>query len=759
MFLKNLKGKFNMPNNNKEKKASCGLDPPRSKSCDTDPYFNEVEMSDIDELYSKGGFNTEESPSLPIELDSCSDYQEKVIKFQEKVMKHIKKITNSIKCTIEQKKIILFESEKILKKQTLKAVDIQKNSSLPGHASTIIYAVLVSIENMPQITGKRLAEIAQVSYSLPNKLYTKWYENLAPRLVFSFSQSKTTREKIFLYFFGQLINTKLNSTVNMLEIITHLKNSIISNNSKEIKLTVKEIEMLQKLLDTYSNAFNKYLIDMFKIANLMIESFKSHKIIKTHFSVKHFVRYFINQGINLQLSDSNLFYMFGEIFKKLRQSKFSNIIPSRFGEGSGNIERSVAGARIKLYIMKHFHKGVYFDLKNGVAKCPDCLNERKMLTVSNISQRIQAKDFHHSSWSETYEIEDIIDMKYNARALYDLFCKDRGNPYFLPDLLTMIEKNDKIHFKCSCHHKLIHAPLFYYFKKLICWENIPNEFPQDIFDLPAEIIHILVTLCIENANIQYVGFSDVKKKRLGIRFIVLYYIKKKYIIDLIYEGKCPICKEFVAKDHLPVFEFNHLKEIYDLKNIISLYNNTCSEIVRLLEDQRGGYICRNCHRTIHTKRENINMIYDDPDRGKMEEMDYDKTVNDFLNNLIHSKNSIENPLKSQFDRHDSFLRWLLALYELSEMKGFKEGITRQDLRDHLNNIGAYKHIFEKRKVSEKYVKIVAGRSTGGEATLYYINPEGIKIIHLIKYFQKYFKNTPSIRLGQMKYEDCEDYLY
>jgi len=90
------------------------------------------------------------------------------------------------------------------------------------------------------------------------------------------------------------------------------------------------------------------------------------------------------------------------------------------------------------------------------------------------------------------------------------------------------------------------------------------------------------------------------------------------------------------------------------------------------------------------------------------------------------------------------------------MKDFNEGITRQDLRAHLNNIGAYKHIFEKRKISEKYVEIVAGEPTGRKATLYYIKPEGKKIIRLIKYFQAYFKNTPPIRLGQMKYED---YLY
>lgn len=181
--------------------------------------------------------------------------------------------------------------------------------------------------------------------------------------------------------------------------------------------------------------------------------------------------------------------------------------------------------------------------------------------------------------------------------------------------------------------------------------------------------------------------------------------------------------------------------------------------MRLLEDQMGGYICRNCHRTIHTKRERIYSIYDDPDRIEIEEMDYDKTVNDFLNNLIYSKNSIKKPLKAQFDRHDTFLKWLLALYELSEMKGFKEGITRQDLRVHLNNIGAYKNIFEKRKISEKYVKVVAGEPTGRKATLYYIKPEGKKIIHLIKHFQEYFKNTTPIHLGQMENKDFENNFY
>ena len=603
--------------------------------------------------------------------------------------------------------------------------------------------------------------MAQVSVTLANKLYGKWYESLAPRFIFAFNQLKKAREQIFLYIFEQLMDNKLSSTIDTLKIITHLKN--ITINDTKIKLTNEEIKMLQKVMNTYLEAFNKYLIDMVKIAKLMITSIKSHNIIKAHFSVKDFVKYFINEGINLQLSDDNLFLIFGEIFKKLGQSKFSNIIPSRFGEGFGNIKQSVTGARIKLYIMKYLHRGIYFDHKDGIAKCPDCLSEKK---ISNISQRIQAKDFHHSSWSETYEIEKAIDIKFSARELYHLFSKDRGNPYFLQDLLTVIEEDNKIHFKCSCHHKLIHTPLFNYFKKLICWENIPNEFPQDIFDLPAEIIHILITACLGSANIQYIGISDIKKKILGIRFIILYYIKKKYIIDLIYEGVCPICKEFNTKDHLPIFEFNHLTEVlYDLgkktskqrdiekikeKSAISFYNNTCSEIVKLLEKQKGGYICRDCHRTIHTKRERINMIYDDYDRVKIEQIDYDNTIKGFLDNLIYSKNSIRNPLKTQFDRHDSFLKWLLALYDLSKNKGFNEGITRQELREHLNNRGAYKYIFEKRKISEKYIKIVAGRQTGGESTLYYIKPEGKKIIHLIKYFQEYFKNTTPIRLGKMK---------
>lgn len=102
---------------------------------------------------------------------------------------------------------------------------------------------------------------------------------------------------------------------------------------------------------------------------------------------------------------------------------------------------------------------------------------------------------------------------------------------------------------------------------------------------------------------------------------------------------------------------------------------------------------------------------------------------------------------------------MLGLYELSEIKDFNEGITRQDLRVHLNNIGAYKHIFEKRKISEKYVKVVAGEPTGRKATLYYLKPEGKNIITLIKYFQEYFKNTTPIHLGQMENKDFENNFY
>ncbi len=311
--------------------------------------------------------------------------------------------------------------------------------------------------------------------------------------------------------------------------------------------------------------------------------------------------------------------------------------------------------------------------------------------------------------------------------------------------MLFLEK-EKVVFKCGSHHIVIHAPFFYYFKKLMNWENIPSEFPyKDIFDLPADIIHSLIIICINNF---YKTMNRSRDDRIQLRLRLIYGLKKKYIIDRIYGGVCPVCGEFNTKNHLRAFEYNHLYGLNDLtpeertkrkKNKIpQLYKRlSCSDIIREMEKKyhRGGYICRNCHFVIHANLSNIDKIYDDSNIIKAVVNDKENTIRKFKHNLIHCDESINESLKPEKTKYESLTKHLFALFEISKLK--QKGITRKEIAQYLGNKESTR-LLERRTFLGQYIRIRAGGKN--KDTLYYLKPEGKKIIRLMYYFRDYYKN-------------------
>ena len=58
--------------------------------------------------------------------------------------------------------------------------------------------------------------------------------------------------------------------------------------------------------------------------------------------------------------------------------------------------------------------------------------------------------------------------------------------------------------------------------------------------------------------------------------------------------------------------------------------------------------------------------------------------------------------------------------------------------DYLGKRG-YDNIFEKRELSWKYLKIIAGRGRSVK-TKYFINDEGRRIVRLMYYFRDFYRN-------------------
>jgi len=795
-------------NNVHEMEGDCSLHPQRFK---TEPNLDQKDFCGSFETHVSEGENSVSSESVELinnegniikkekkismkhtkeDTETVSTLTLNIPNFKQKVIEQIKKLTNSIECSIEQKKIILLKSETILSKHISRAkrneITIRKNSNPYTQAAAIIYAVLKSNNQMPKISIENLAKKAGESKSPIGKQY-QYFKNLAPKLDFDFNNAQLgeTRRILSIYFFNQLIDTRS----DLSELISHLReidtsklvlrlgeiiidanklNSLDSFTNVEalrrLKLTLEErnllgklkekIEILQDMKTNFSDIFTKYFSDLVNLIKLMIISNKSHKIIDADFSAQDFSRFLIVKGINMYTNENTLAKTILDIFIFLKQ-KYPDFFPTRVktGEGwasradnTGHIRKRVVGSRIKLYVMKHIYKGKYYNCVNGIAICPDCLNEG--FTVHASFPRIRSKEFHH---------EDIRLEGYSVNELYRLFVNDRGNPNFLRDLIKKIE-SESVVLKCTSHHSIINAIHFQNFKKLISWENIPKDFPyKDIFDLPAEIIHILVKICVDNFSLPeplpgrpIVREQNLKERRLNVRKYVIDFLKERYIIDLVHGGVCPVCEEFNTRDHLPAFEYSHLYKKSELtpeekkkreKYTISfLYRTfTCSEIVKEMEKryQKGGYLCPNCHRVIHKDVSIIDKIYDKPNMLKRILEDNQNTIRKHEQNLVYYRESIKNPLKPQRDRHETFMEYLIALYEISRLKRKQDGVTRKEIKNYLGlgtrSRGIY--VFENREVSRQYLKIVDGRPIK-----YYITEEGKRIVLLMYYFRDYYKN-------------------
>ncbi len=315
----------------------------------------------------------------------------------------------------------------------------------------------------------------------------------------------------------------------------------------------------------YPDFFNKYFSDLVNIIKLLIISIKTHNIIGADFFVLNFVKFFMNIGIDLFLKEDSLRGTIRGIFNSLDKTKY--LIPNRYGSGkvrTKDIYTKVIGSRIKLYIMKYIYSGEYFDKEEGIAKCPECLNEGFIVNTS--FPRLRSKEFHHLD-------EETKAAEYNSAYFHSLFTKDRGNPYFLLDLIKEM-REEKVVLKCACHHIMAERSRFNYFKKLVNWENIPKEFPyKDVFHLPPEIIHALAWICVNNIPQHLLVPSKrgletdkfyINQRGKRVKSEIIYFLKKRYILDFIYGGVCPVCGEFNTRNHLPVFEFNHTHELSKL---------------------------------------------------------------------------------------------------------------------------------------------------------------------------------------------------
>ena len=658
----------------------------------------------------------------------------KINNFKQKIFEYLKKLFDLIECTANQKELLYIKSKEIfenfIKKVECSEIIIPKDANLKVIAGAILYAAIQSEKHIPRLVNgkeimvkldikqgnvydyyhnhlkhlyprvKKQDQIDKEIKRLKNRKYTKHYFT-------GIKGFKKIREIISLYFFEMLKE----KDIETIEFVSCFKYNIINNTSLPLQLNQEDKVNLQKISNHPD--FNKYFSDLVEIIKYLIISSRMHKKIGANLIISYIANALMDKNINLFQSSNSFPMTLIDIYDYLKEN-YNEFFPERSSiefttlekekQWTKHIEQAyIIGSRIKLYVIKNIYGGKYNI--GGKGYCPECY--KTGFVINTDVSRLEALEFNHNGSNKIHE--------YTAKIFYDLFTQSYGDPYFLEKLIAKME-SEKVDLFCRNHHNLHHSKYFKYFKYLINW--------NDIYSVSPILIHLIIRISVNSFYLTKNLPKDLKK---NIRRSILINLKKRYIIDTLYSGKCPICEEFLAKNHLPVFQGHHENEQYKKHEVSYLFRTglSCSEIVKILKAEHVGFICGNCHTVIQNFRDFsiLNQIYDNEEIINKIHDDYDRVLNKFK--PIKDENSlIKDPFSKNPLINDNVIRYLFAIYKifkngdeintntLSIYLGVSSRAVRHFFYDRYNLLNPFINIWQKKpKTLKKYSLTDYGKKT------------------------------------------------
>ncbi|TFG22642.1 MAG: hypothetical protein EU529_09920 [Promethearchaeota archaeon] len=687
---------------------------------ETDAENEELIKDDAEKYQNKE--EVEEHIKIPSSLMVNSEMDSLIVNFpnfRASVMTEIKKITNLIECTDNQKKLILMKSEEILDRHILGAkkgeVTIRKNINLKAIASAIIYTVIISNEDMPEIGSTQISNIAGISNDL-SRTYNRYFRHLYPRIKEGFHEPSgfvRIRNIISQYIFDLIKDKEIDS----LKIAIFIIDNILKSENLPNQLKQEDLNMLHELITLDRENLLKYLTDLVEVIRQLIISSKVYKKIEAYMEIKGIADFLWEKGINFFKSQKGFYRIVLQIFDFLKE-QYPDTFPSKMYSKDFPTQdyKKIVSGKLKIYMVKNIYNGIYF--KNGNGKCPDCIREGFIINT-DIS-RLEAIELHHFS--------DVKELDFSAKKIYDIFTKNQSDPHVLEKIIALME-SENVRLICRNHHQLLHAKNYNTFQYFINWEKL--------LSFPAEIIFILAKTCVNNYR-ETKALSKKHKEQIVLRLIGE--IKKKYIIELIYGPYCHTCGEINTIKFLPSFAFAHLNSEMKTINASRLYDKglTCIEILRILKKERGAYICANCHTVFDYKDFNLfKIIYDNNVDYKTALNDYKRVQEKFtiIQNIVNAK----NPLDKSINISEVFEWYIIAIYKMLEAN---YDVTPKTLGDYMNIHPNTVHEFFKdkeirtRDFLEQYVQIIDGIPP--HPTHYYLTDKGYELVKLIIHFRDYY---------------------
>jgi len=254
--------------------------------------------------------------------------------------------------------------------------------------------------------------------------------------------------------------------------------------------------------------------------------------------------------------------------------------------------------------------------------CSNCHSDKDLLPTI---------DFHHPDPNKKKELWKNISNK-NWKEAMELLEKEKVIPM------------------CKNCHSIEQAKIFNEYKDLILQE--------ELFNKPAEEIN--------NTIINYIKKQESSYSR-NTKFRVIEWVKKRSVINQLYDGNCIGCKKVTVKNNLPALQFHHRSNSAEGDNKIKWHQIKKYDIAtigkKLIKDD-CVCLCANCHKMTHTK--NFEKIAGELN-GKDFQQDIKNSNHEIQQNIQNFNlkiNTSNDPLRLEYGYGEGWKKYLVHISKL-----------------------------------------------------------------------------------------------
>lgn len=221
------------------------------------------------------------------------------------------------------------------------------------------------------------------------------------------------------------------------------------------------------------------------------------------------------------------------------------------------------------------------------------------------------------------------------------------------NLLDLFEK-EKVIILCKNCHSNENSEIFNEYKEVILKDNL--------FEFNAVLINKLAYEYVKTNKTDHIK---------NYKFRVMEWIKKRSVIEQLYNGKCVGCDNVTVMNNLPALDIHHRNE-HQRKRKKLRWNQIKKLDIKSICDKLITEdcicLCSNCHTLLHSikykeiGKKIIGMKYKEQ---------IEKIYKNLESNIIafeYMTTVIKDPLKLLFRQGDIWKKYILYIYKLSELK-------------------------------------------------------------------------------------------